>query len=171
LCIILAVVWAHDVMVVGKVRIMAQTRWSSFSDISGCLSVNASTGRRSKARWGCEHLSQPNAHNDRIMDDDAPKYVKLVSATGTEVYCERSVAVSASATMAAMLTSESSMRMREAEENVVRLPDISGPILEKVVQYMHYKTEHADSVGRLPEFAIEPEIALELLVAANYLNC
>ena len=105
------------------------------------------------------------------MDDDAPKYVKLVSATGTEVYCERSVAVSASATMAAMLTSESSMRMREAEENVVRLPDISGPILEKVVQYMHYKTEHADSVGRLPEFAIEPEIALELLVAANYLNC
>ena len=49
------------------------------------------------------------------MDDDSRKYVKLISA---------------SATMAAMLTSS----MREAEENVVRLPDISGPILEKVVQ-------------------------------------
>ena len=64
------------------------------------------------------------------MDDDSPKYVKLISATGTEVHCERAVAISASATMAAMLTSS----MREAEENVVRLPDISGPILEKVVQ-------------------------------------
>jgi hypothetical protein len=64
------------------------------------------------------------------MDDDSPKYVKLISAAGTEVHCERAVAISASATMAAMLTSS----MREAEENVVRLPDISGPILEKVVQ-------------------------------------
>ena len=62
--------------------------------------------------------------------DDAPKYVKLISATGTEVYCERSIAISASATMAAMLTSS----MREAETNIVRLPDIGGPILEKVVQ-------------------------------------
>ena len=62
--------------------------------------------------------------------DDSPKYVKLISATGTEVFCERSIAISASATMAAMLTSS----MREAEENIVRLPDISGPILEKVVQ-------------------------------------
>ena len=65
-----------------------------------------------------------------VESDDAPKYVKLISATGTEVYCERSIAIGASATMAAMLTSS----MREAEENVVRLPDISGPILEKVVQ-------------------------------------
>eukprot|EP00561_Arcocellulus_cornucervis_P000760 CAMPEP_0185813652 /NCGR_PEP_ID=MMETSP1322-20130828/12057_1 /TAXON_ID=265543 /ORGANISM="Minutocellus polymorphus, Strain RCC2270" /LENGTH=101 /DNA_ID=CAMNT_0028510333 /DNA_START=71 /DNA_END=376 /DNA_ORIENTATION=- len=101
------------------------------------------------------------------MDDDSPKYVKLISATGTEVHCERAVAISASATMAAMLTSS----MREAEENVVRLPDISGPILEKVVQYMYYKHESSSSTGRLPEFPIEPEIALELLVAANYLNC
>ena len=38
-------------------------------------------------------------------------------------------------------------------------------------QYMYYKAEHANSTGRLPEFKIEPEIALELLVAANYLNC
>ena len=39
------------------------------------------------------------------------------------------------------------------------------------MQYMYYKAEHANSTGRLPEFKIEPEIALELLVAANYLNC
>eukprot|EP00562_Extubocellulus_spinifer_P033372 CAMPEP_0178695984 /NCGR_PEP_ID=MMETSP0699-20121125/9164_1 /TAXON_ID=265572 /ORGANISM="Extubocellulus spinifer, Strain CCMP396" /LENGTH=82 /DNA_ID=CAMNT_0020341753 /DNA_START=149 /DNA_END=394 /DNA_ORIENTATION=+ len=63
-------------------------------------------------------------------EEPPPKYVKLISATGTEVYCERSVAIAGSETMAAMLTST----MREAEENVIRFPDISGPILEKVVQ-------------------------------------
>ena len=80
----------------------------------------------------CLAGSYPRRNQSRpaIMDDDSPKYVKLISATGTEVHCERAVAISASATMAAMLTSS----MREAEENVVRLPDISGPILEKVVQ-------------------------------------
>jgi len=100
-------------------------------------------------------------------EEPPPKYVKLISATGTEVYCERSVAIAGSETMAAMLTST----MREAEENVIRFPDISGPILEKVVQYMYYKNQHSNSTGRLPEFDIKPEIALELLVAANYLNC
>ena len=34
---------------------------------------------------------------------------------------------------------------------------------------MYYKHENSNSTGRLPEFPIEPEIAL--LVAANYLNC
>lgn len=36
---------------------------------------------------------------------------------------------------------------------------------------MYYRYEHSNSTGRLPEFEIQPEIALELLVAANYLNC
>ena len=53
----------------------------------------------------------------------------------------------------------------------ITFPDISAPILEKVSQYMYYKTQYSDSTSRLPEFAIEPEIAMELLMAANYLDC
>jgi transcription elongation factor B subunit 1 len=60
---------------------------------------------------------------------------------------------------------------KEAEEGVVRFPDIQGMVLEKVVKYLHYKFKHAKSTGKIPEFEIEPEVALELLVAANYLNC
>jgi hypothetical protein len=36
---------------------------------------------------------------------------------------------------------------------------------------MYYKTQYSDSTSRLPEFIIEPEIAMELLMAANYLDC
>lgn len=53
----------------------------------------------------------------------------------------------------------------------ITFPDISAPILEKVSQYMYYKTQYSDSTSRLPEFVIEPEIAMELLMAANYLDC
>jgi hypothetical protein len=40
-------------------------------------------------------------------------------------------------------------------------------ILDKVVRYMYYKFKFSPES---PEFKIEPEIALELLVAANYLD-
>ncbi|CCI49542.1 unnamed protein product [Albugo candida] len=55
--------------------------------------------------------------------------------------------------------------------NEIRFPDISAPILEKVAQYMYYKEQYSDSTTRFPDFMIEPEIAMELLMAASYLDC
>lgn len=60
---------------------------------------------------------------------------------------------------------------RESEDNVIRFPEIEGVILEQVIQYLHYKKQHMRSTGIIPEFKIEPEMALELLMAANYLQC
>eukprot|EP00560_Eucampia_antarctica_P002409 CAMPEP_0197833450 /NCGR_PEP_ID=MMETSP1437-20131217/19081_1 /TAXON_ID=49252 ORGANISM="Eucampia antarctica, Strain CCMP1452" /NCGR_SAMPLE_ID=MMETSP1437 /ASSEMBLY_ACC=CAM_ASM_001096 /LENGTH=108 /DNA_ID=CAMNT_0043437521 /DNA_START=136 /DNA_END=462 /DNA_ORIENTATION=+ len=94
-------------------------------------------------------------------------YVKLVSAEGYEMFVQRDIAIAGSTTMKAMLEGQ----FRESEDNVIRFPDISGIVLEKVVQYLHYKVKHSKSSGRLPEFPIQPEIALELCVAANYLQC
>ena len=42
---------------------------------------------------------------------------------------------------------------------------------QKVIQYMHYKVQYANSTQRIPEFPIAPEVALELLMAANFLDC
>ena len=53
----------------------------------------------------------------------------------------------------------------------VRFPEIPGVILEKVIQYMHYKVRYANSTQRIPNFNIEPEISMELLMAASYLDC
>jgi len=80
---------------------------------------------------------------------------------------EKKVATAGSKTMQVMLEGN----YRESENNVVRFPDISGPVLEKVIQYLYYLDKNKQLSGRLPEFHIEPEIALELLMASNFLNC
>ena len=52
----------------------------------------------------------------------------------------------------------------------IRFPEISTVILEKVIQYFYYKVKFTNSTVRIPEFQIEPDIALELLMAANFLD-
>lgn len=100
-------------------------------------------------------------------DKDDDKYVKLVSAEGLEFFMERSIAMSGSGTIRTMLEGQ----FRESTENVIRFPDIAGYILERVVRYLHYKAQFSKSNTRIPEFMIEPEVALELMIAAKYLDC
>ena len=59
----------------------------------------------------------------------------------------------------------------EGQTGEIKFPEISTPILEKVIQYFYYKASYKNSQVRIPEFAIEPEVALELLMAANFLDC
>ena len=58
----------------------------------------------------------------------------------------------------------------EAQQGEIKFPEISAKILEKTVQYFYYKLKYTDHQGPMPEFKIEPEYALELLMAANYLD-
>lgn len=44
-------------------------------------------------------------------------------------------------------------------------------VLEKVCMYFTYKVRYTNSSTEIPEFPIAPEIALELLMAANFLDC
>lgn len=95
------------------------------------------------------------------------QFVKLISAEGHEYFVDQEVAVSASKTIRCMLEGS----FREAQDKVIRFPDISSYVLERVIKYMHYRAQYSKSGGRLPQFAIEPECALELLIAAKYLDC
>jgi transcription elongation factor B subunit 1 len=109
-----------------------------------------------------------NIDNDTTNSDAVVvEYVKLVSAEGHEFYLDRSIAMQGSQTIRTMLEGS----FREAHDQVIRFPDISGYILDRVVQYLIYKAQHCHSSHRLPEFPIEPELALELLIASKYLDC
>ena len=110
-----------------------------------------------------------NGYGGSTGDDgeEENKYVKLISAEGLEYFVERTIAMAGSGTIRTMLEGN----FRESNENLIRFPDISGHILERVVRYIYYKAQHSQSNTRIPEFPIEPEIALELLIAAKYLNC
>ena len=100
-------------------------------------------------------------------DESTPQYALLVSAEGHEIYVERSIAIQSSKTIKLMLEGQ----FREASSNRITFPDISSYVLERIVSYFHYKAQHSYSTTRIPEFVIEPEVALELLIASKYLDC
>mmetsp|Transcript_22499 Transcript_22499/g.53078 ORF Transcript_22499/g.53078 Transcript_22499/m.53078 type:complete len:104 (+) Transcript_22499:175-486(+) len=103
------------------------------------------------------------------MDDDSSDetaYVKLISAEGSEIFLARRIAVKVE-----MIKAMLEGGYQESETGVIRFPDISTNALEKVVKYLHYKDRYSNSSLRIPEFTIDPEDALEVLVAASYLNC
>lgn len=101
------------------------------------------------------------------MTEEGDKYVKLISSEGLEFFLERKVAMAGSGTIRTMLEGQ----FRESNENLIRFPDIAGYILERVVRYLHYKAQNSQSTTRIPDFVIEPEVALELMIAAKYLDC
>jgi transcription elongation factor B subunit 1 len=92
-------------------------------------------------------------------------YVRLLSGDGHCFTVERKCAVQAG-TIKAML--EGAFAESAGE---VKFPEISAFVLEKVIQYLHYKMKYTNSKVPIPEFHVEPEYALDLLMAANYLDC
>ncbi|RIA99492.1 BTB/POZ protein [Glomus cerebriforme] len=88
------------------------------------------------------------------------EYVKLISSDGFEFYIERN-AVLVSGTIKNMLSSP--RQFMESEQNEVHFRDITVVILEKVCQYLYYKVRYTGSQVEIPQFQIEPNLALELL--------
>ncbi|XP_050369616.1 uncharacterized protein LOC126787757 [Argentina anserina] len=91
--------------------------------------------------------------------------VKLISAEGFEFVVHRDAAM-VSQTIRNMLTSPGGFA--ETELGVVKFPDISTTILEKICKYFYWNLQFAS--GKQTEFHIEPELTLELMMAANYLH-
>jgi hypothetical protein len=102
------------------------------------------------------------------MEDDGSRLtnvIKLKSAEGHEFFVDRRCAM-VSGTIKQMLSSQFAENRGE-----INFPEIPAVILEKLIQYLYYKVRYTNSSQRIPEFQIEPEIAMELLIAAGYLDC
>ena len=111
------------------------------------------------------------AHAQRTM---CP--VKLTAADGSVFILEKSAAEQ-SGTLRQLLEGQSELLKLSADNfgGEVRLPELSARILEQVVQYLHYKLQTASAAaGRRvppPKFDVHPDIARELLHAADVLDC
>jgi transcription elongation factor B subunit 1 len=101
------------------------------------------------------------------QDPELPpvEYVTLKSSDGHEFRIMKECAVLSGA-IRAMLGSS----FAEAEKGVIEFKEISTPILEKVIQYLYYARHCHLSKTPPPEFEVKPEIALELLMASNFLD-
>ncbi|KAF4520532.1 hypothetical protein B566_EDAN008729 [Ephemera danica] len=95
-------------------------------------------------------------------------YVKLISSDGHEFIVKREHALT-SGTIKAMLSGPG--QFAENETNEVHFREIPSHVLQKVCMYFTYKVRYTNSSTEIPEFPIAPEIALELLMAANFLDC
>eukprot|EP00088_Acartia_fossae_P018736 TRINITY_DN20849_c0_g1_i1.p1 TRINITY_DN20849_c0_g1~~TRINITY_DN20849_c0_g1_i1.p1 ORF type:complete len:134 (+),score=23.35 TRINITY_DN20849_c0_g1_i1:50-451(+) len=95
-------------------------------------------------------------------------YVKLISSDGHEFIVKRENALT-SGTIKAMLSGPG--QFAENETNEVNFREIPSHVLQKVCMYFSYKVRYTHSSAEIPEFPIQPEIALELLMAANFLDC
>ncbi|PKS10450.1 hypothetical protein jhhlp_002201 [Lomentospora prolificans] len=94
------------------------------------------------------------------------KYITLVSSDGFEFVVLREAALK-STVIKSMLDTRS--RFKEAITGVCRFQEISGAVMEKVVEYFHYWYRHRDS-SDVPDMDIPVELCLELLVAADFLG-
>ncbi|CAD7694955.1 unnamed protein product [Ostreobium quekettii] len=94
--------------------------------------------------------------------------VKLISADGFEFVVDYEAAC-VSNTIKNMLNAGGCFT--ESERGEVTFKEISGAVLEQVCRYFYYNLRHQNSAARsVPEFKVEPSIALELLMAANFLD-
>ena len=96
------------------------------------------------------------------------RFVKLISSDGHEFIVKREDALT-SGTIKAMLSGPG--QFSENETNEVNFREIPSHVLQKVCMYFTYKVRFTNSSTEIPEFPIPPEIALELLMAANFLDC
>ncbi|CAB3402715.1 unnamed protein product [Caenorhabditis bovis] len=102
------------------------------------------------------------------IEGPTSEYVKLVSSDQHEFIIRRELALT-SGTIRAMLSGPGVYA--ENESNVVYFREIPSHVLQKVCQYFAYKVRYSNAATEIPEFNIPPEVALELLMAANFLDC
>ncbi|KAK5130333.1 elongin C [Cryomyces antarcticus] len=108
-------------------------------------------------------------------------YVTLVSNDGFEFVVQRSSACIAEAIKRMLdprrpaldkqvvLTDALEDNFSEAQTNTCKFENISGVVLEKVCEYLYYHEKFRDQKD-VPDMDIPPELCLELLMAADYLN-
>ncbi|KAJ1511097.1 hypothetical protein HMI54_011802 [Coelomomyces lativittatus] len=99
---------------------------------------------------------------------DLTEHVRLISSDGFEFVIDRKCAM-VSGTIKSMLSSPG--RFAEAQQNLIEFKDIKAIVLEKICQYLHYAVRFTNANSEIPEFKFEPELALELFMAADFLDC
>eukprot|EP00466_Bigelowiella_natans_P012089 jgi/Bigna1/52326/estExt_Genewise1Plus.C_70071 len=92
-----------------------------------------------------------------------------ISKEGAEIICSKKVAV-ASGTIRAMLTGPGKWKENSGPVPTIHFETIEASVLEKVVQYFYYKSQHDNTQGPIEKFDIELGQIIPLLIAANYLD-
>jgi transcription elongation factor B subunit 1 len=94
-------------------------------------------------------------------------YVTLIAKDGEQFHISRDAAL-VSGLLRALFSGD--VEFAETESRQIDFPNIRGPVLKRVVEYMHHNLVWRNLLDCAPRFPIEDEILVEVLVAADYLN-
>mmetsp|Transcript_75526 Transcript_75526/g.161807 ORF Transcript_75526/g.161807 Transcript_75526/m.161807 type:complete len:117 (-) Transcript_75526:101-451(-) len=104
--------------------------------------------------------------NPHLDPAESFSYLKLISADGHQFFLDRRIAYECD-TFRKWVEQD---HFKEGQTNEIKLPTITGKLLEKVIEYLYYKYKYTDSKVAIPEFPIDDDVVLDLLLVANYLN-
>lgn len=116
-----------------------------------------------------ELLKQQQRHEEEEeFEDQIPEMdaLTLKSNDGYEFVIDKQTAM-ISLTIRNMLYGGGNFE--EADTKIITLP-IRATILERIIQYWHYRSQYSDHLDQLPKFEIDPKMAIDLLNAAEYLQ-
>ncbi|GAA5826708.1 hypothetical protein JCM11251_002863 [Rhodosporidiobolus azoricus] len=101
------------------------------------------------------------------MAEETP-WITLVSSDGHRYILPRSAALGSG-----FIKDTLSTDFAESKTGVISLPEQRAEIVEKVAEYLLYKEQYSQKKGEIPDFKerVKPEIALELLMASDFLDC
>ncbi|KAJ5053914.1 uncharacterized protein L3040_000204 [Drepanopeziza brunnea f. sp. 'multigermtubi'] len=94
------------------------------------------------------------------------KYITLISSDNFEFVLLREAACTSGA-IKRMLDPKSSFK--ESTDGRCYFAEINGIVLEKVAEYFYYNYKNRNRED-VPDMAIPPELCLELLMAADFLD-
>jgi len=108
-----------------------------------------------------------DANKDEPVAVTEGQFVSLVSSDEFEFIVSRKCALE-SGTIQSMLSGPG--QFIENDKNEIAFRSIPSNILERVCTYLYYRVRYTNSSQEIPEFQIPPGIALELLMASNFLD-
>ena len=110
----------------------------------------------------------PEEEEEDVDEELIPMdYITLLSNDGYKFIVDKKTAM-ISQTIRNMLYGGGNYE--EATSKTLRLNNIRAPILERIIEYWHYRSQYSDHVDQLPKFEIDPAMAIELLNCSEYLQ-
>ena len=110
----------------------------------------------------------PEEEEEEFEDEFIPMdFITIFSNDGYQFIVDKKTAM-ISQTIRNMLYGGGNFE--EATSKTIRLNNVRAPILERIIEYWHYRSQYSDHVDLLPKFEIDPQIAIELLNCAEFLQ-
>lgn len=111
---------------------------------------------------------EENGESDLRLDE----IIKIIVADGVVFYLEKRYA-----DMSHNIKAGLGCNSIESISKEFLFPEIQPSVMEKVIQYFHYKFKYQQllerdmiKISQVPKFDLEPEMALDVLIAASYLQ-